>query len=39
MDLVGGRRFGIAMIALLACGGGAVVFAPGWAPLWVRSRW
>ena len=35
MDPVGDRRARYGMLALLACGGGAVVFSPGWAPLWV----
>ena len=35
MGPVGERRARYGMIALLACGGGAVVFSPGWAPLWV----
>ncbi len=35
MGPVGERRARYGMMALLACGGGAVAMAPGWAPLWV----
>ena len=35
MDPVGVRLARYGVLALLACGGGAVVFSAGWAPLWV----
>lgn len=35
MSPVGERRVRYGMIVLLACGGGAAVLSPGWAPLWV----
>ena len=35
MGPVGDRGVRSAVLALLACGGGAVVWAPAWAPLWV----